>query len=129
MKRLLLFFCLLIASFGSLMVGPVDQQKAAKLGAKFMSTTSIAQKNTDIQLQLVSTVAERDAVDYYVFNVANGEGTMWVGISNSLGQTIMETTVEGDALLDLSRFDTGLYIVRIKTENGLTVQKVNLISR
>ena len=58
-----------------------------------------------------------------------GTGTMGVSVINSLGQTIMETTVEGNALLDLSRFDTGLYIVRIKTENGITVQKVNLISR
>ena len=58
-----------------------------------------------------------------------GTGKMGVSVSNSLGQTIMETTVEGNALLDLSRFDTGLYIVRIKTENGITVQKVNLISR
>ena len=63
-----------MAVIGSLMAGPVDQQKAQKLGAKFLSTTAISQKNADIQLDLVSVAADRDATDYYVFNVSNGEG-------------------------------------------------------
>ena len=60
--------------FGSLMAGPVDQQQAQKLGAKFLGTTALAQKNDNIQLDLVSIAANRDATDYYVFNVNNGEG-------------------------------------------------------
>ena len=73
MKKTLLTLCLL-AAIGSLMAGPVDQQKAQKLGAKFLSTTVIGQKTSDIQLHLVSAAIGRDAVDYYVFNVENGEG-------------------------------------------------------
>ena len=75
MKRLTLTLCLL-AAIGSLMAGPVDQQKAQKLGAKFLSTTSLSQKNTDIQLNLVSAALDlqRGGTDYYVFNVKNGEG-------------------------------------------------------
>ena len=73
MKKLTLTLCL-IAAIGSLMAGPVSQQKAQKLGAKFLSTTSLSQRNAGIQLQLVSTASNRNAVDYYVFNVANGEG-------------------------------------------------------
>lgn len=75
MKRLTLTLCLL-AAIGSLMAGPVDQQKAQKLGAKFLSTTAISQKNADIQLNLVSTAVDlqRGGTDYYVFNVKNGEG-------------------------------------------------------
>ena len=75
MKRLTLTLCLL-AAIGSLMAGPVDQQKAQKLGAKFLSTTSISQKNADIQLNLVSTAVDlqRGGIDYYVFNVKGGEG-------------------------------------------------------
>ena len=57
MKRLTLTLCLL-AAIGSLMAGPVDQQKAQKLGAKFLSTTSLSQKNADIQLNLVSTAVD-----------------------------------------------------------------------
>ena len=74
MKKPILTLCLIATCFGGLMAGPVDQQKAQKLGAKFLSTTALNQKNADIQLQLVSTATNRNAVDYYVFNVANGEG-------------------------------------------------------
>jgi gamma-glutamyl-gamma-aminobutyrate hydrolase PuuD len=74
MKKTALTLCLIAAAFGGLMAGPVDQQKAQKLGAKFLSTTSLSQRNAGIQLQLVSTASNRNAVDYYVFNVANGEG-------------------------------------------------------
>ena len=75
MKRLTLTLCLL-AAIGSLMAGPVDQQKAQKLGAKFLSTTSLSQKNADIQLNLVSAAVDlqRGGIDYYVFNVKGGEG-------------------------------------------------------
>ena len=52
-----------MAVMGSLMAGPVDQQKAQKIGAKFLSTTALSQKNANIQLDLVSTVADRDATD------------------------------------------------------------------
>ena len=76
MKKLFLSFCLIVLGFSSLMAGPVDQQKAQKLGAKFLSTTSISQKNADIQLNCVSIAAdlERGGIDYYVFNVKGGEG-------------------------------------------------------
>ena len=75
MKKLFLTLSLLVA-IGSLMAGPVDQQKAQKLGAKFLSTTAISQKNADIQLNLVSAAVDlqRGGTDYYVFNVKDGEG-------------------------------------------------------
>ena len=74
MKKHFFLLCLLTACIGSLLAGPVDQQKAQKVGAKFLSATALSQKNTDIQLNLVNTAAKRDAADYYVFNVSNGEG-------------------------------------------------------
>ena len=75
MKKTILILCFL-AVIGSLMAGPIDQQQAAKLGAKFLSTTAVGQKNADIQLNLVTAAVDlqRGATDYYVFNVANGEG-------------------------------------------------------
>ena len=74
MKKQFILICLLAAGIGSLMAGPVDRQKAQKVGAKFLSTTAVSQKNADIQLDLVSVAADRNATDYYVFNVSNGEG-------------------------------------------------------
>ena len=73
MKKTLLTLCLL-AAIGSLMAGPVDQQKAQKLGAKFLSITAVSKSNADIQLNMVSAALNRNAVDYYVFNVSNGDG-------------------------------------------------------
>ena len=74
MKKLFLSLCLVAATFCSVIAGPVDQQKAQKTGAKFLSTTTVGQKSADIQLHLVSAAVERNGVDYYVFNVSNGEG-------------------------------------------------------
>ena len=54
--------------------GPVDQQTAQRLGSRFLSTTAVAQRNADIQLQLVSAASTRGVVDYYVYNVKKGEG-------------------------------------------------------
>jgi hypothetical protein len=75
MRKTILLFCLL-AVIGSLMAGPVDQQKAQKLGAKFLSTTALSQKNADIQLNLVAAAADlqRGGTDYYVFNVKGEDG-------------------------------------------------------
>ena len=74
MKKLYLTLCLVALTFGNMLAGPVDQQKAQKVGAKFLSTTAVSQKNADIRLNLVSVAANRDATDYYVFNVKDGEG-------------------------------------------------------
>ena len=74
MRKTFLTLCLAALTLGNLLAGPVDQQKAQKVGAKFLSTTAVSQKNADIQLNLVSVAANRNATDYYVFNVSNGEG-------------------------------------------------------
>ena len=76
MKKLYLTLCLAVLTLGSLVAGPVDQQKAQKLGAKFLGTTAISQRNADIQLNCVSAAVDmqRGGIDYYVFNVKDGEG-------------------------------------------------------
>ena len=74
MKKLCFTLCLLAAIFSNLMAAPVDQQKAQSIGAKFLSTTTLSERNVDIQLNLVSVATDRDVTDYYVFNVSNGEG-------------------------------------------------------
>ena len=56
----------------------------------------------------------------------SGSGAMHISVSNLLGQTLMETTAEGSATLDLSRYDSGMYLIRIETPSGVTVQKVTV---
>ena len=65
-----------MAVIGSLMAGPVDQQKAQKVGTKFLSTTELSQKNANIALNCVSVAVDlqRGGTDSYVFNVTDGEG-------------------------------------------------------
>ena len=56
----------------------------------------------------------------------SGNGTMHISISNLLGQKLMETSAEGNAILDLRQFDQGMYLIRIENGNGVKVQKINL---
>ena len=58
MKKVYLTLCLAVITMGSLIAGPVSQQKAQQIGAKFLSTTALGQRNTDIQLTLVSVVTD-----------------------------------------------------------------------
>ena len=92
MKKFYLTLCLVAVAFGSLLAGPVDQQKAQKLGSKFLSTTALAQRNNDIQLNLVTAAITRDAVDYYVFNVKGGEGFVIVAADDRVKPILAYST-------------------------------------
>ena len=73
MKKLSILFCIM-AIAAVMHAGPVDQQKAQQLGVRFLSTTAVAQRGIDIQLNLVSTTFSRGGIDYYAFNVRGGNG-------------------------------------------------------
>jgi hypothetical protein len=60
-----------------------------------------------------------------MLNVA-GQGTMHISVLNVLGQTLQETCSEGNATLDLSQYESGMYLIRIETESGIEVQKVSI---
>lgn len=92
MRKTILTLCLAALFLGNLLAGPVDQQKAQKLGAKFLSTTSISHKSADIQLNLVSVATNRDANDYYVFNVSNGEGFVIVAADDRVKPILAYST-------------------------------------
>ena len=51
---------------------------------------------------------------------------MHISVSNLLGQKLMEAEAEGNTTLDLSRFESGMYLVRIEYADGVLVQKVNV---
>ena len=56
----------------------------------------------------------------------DGEGAMTVSVMNVLGQKVMEMTVNDNAIIDLSGCESGIYMVRIATENGTITEKVNV---
>jgi len=73
MKKVLALFMLVAIATGSVWAGNVNQQRAQRIGQQFLGTTVLGQRG-EIQLQLVSTVANRGEVDYYVYNVRGGNG-------------------------------------------------------
>jgi hypothetical protein len=74
MKKLFLLIGFIAVSLACMYAGPVDQQKAQRLGSRFLTTTAVAQRGTDVQLNLVSAASSRSGVDFYAFNVQGGEG-------------------------------------------------------
>ena len=56
----------------------------------------------------------------------NGQGAMRITVSNLLGQKLMETAAENNITLDLSGYQAGFYLVSVRTETGVTVQKLHL---
>ena len=74
MKRILTLITLVAMAMGSLYAGNVDQQRAQRIGQQFLSKTELGQDRTDLQLRLVCAALSRGEVDYYAFNVRNGNG-------------------------------------------------------
>ena len=56
----------------------------------------------------------------------SGNGTMHIRVSNLLGQTLNEVTADGNATLDLGGYGQGFYLIRVATEIGVSVQKINV---
>ncbi len=57
----------------------------------------------------------------------SGKGAMRITMSNVLGQTLNEKTVEGNTILDFSGYESGMYFIRIETENGITTYLINKV--
>ena len=55
-----------------------------------------------------------------------GNGTMTISVMNVLGQKIVETTANGNAVIDLSSYESGIYMVMVETETGIKTEKINL---
>ena len=59
-----------------------------------------------------------------VLNI-NAEAMTRVSIINTLGQTIYDRAVDADdVVLDMTQFESGVYMLRITTENGVATQRI-----
>ena len=54
------------------------------------------------------------------------EGTMTISVINVLGQKIIETTAIDNAIIDLSSYESGIYMVRVESANETMTQKVSV---
>ena len=78
-----MILCLFVVFVSGMNAGPVDQQRAQQLGAKFLNKS---------QLRLVATVADRGIADYYAFNVSNGEGFVIVAADDRVKPILAYST-------------------------------------
>ena len=57
----------------------------------------------------------------------SAEAMTRISITNSLGQTIYDNEVDSDnEVIDMTQYEGGVYMVRIVTENGVTVERVTV---
>jgi hypothetical protein len=58
----------------------------------------------------------------------SAEGMQRITVINTLGQVVYDQNANSDnEVVDMSRFDAGIYMVRIMTDNGMTTQRVSVI--
>ena len=56
------------------------------------------------------------------------QGIQRLTVVNALGQTVYDRETEGDkAQIEMAQFGTGTYLIRIFTESGATIKRVNVI--
>ena len=55
-----------------------------------------------------------------------GNGIMTITVMNMLGQTIMETNATDKATISLNGCESGVYMVQVKSEKGITTEKINV---
>ena len=83
----------------------------------------------------VTAVKENALDDVMVYpNPTNGnlniaaEGLKRITLINALGQVMYDSNANSDKVtVNMSSFDAGIYMLRIATENGMTVQRVSVI--
>ena len=92
MKKLFLILCLFVIAIDGMNAGPVGQQKAQQLGAKFLGTTTVSERNADIHLRLAYIAADRGVTEYYAFNVSNGEGFVIVAADDRVKPILAYST-------------------------------------
>lgn len=55
-------------------------------------------------------------------------GMNHVTVLNTLGQVVYDTEAEGNSLvLNLSQYQAGMYLVRVSTERGVVVKRINVV--
>ncbi len=56
------------------------------------------------------------------------EGMRRITVSNTFGQIVLDNELQGNhATLNMSQFAAGTYLIRIHTENGIAMKRVNVI--
>lgn len=58
----------------------------------------------------------------------NAEAMRRITITNTLGQVVYDQEVDSDnEVVDMTQYQTGIYMVRIATDNGVAVKRINVV--
>ena len=81
-----------------------------------------------------TSVAENDVVDNIYPNPTHGmvtieaQGMNHITVVNTLGQVVYDADVNADMMqLNLGQYKAGLYLIRVNTENGVSVKRVTVV--
>ncbi|MCF8465685.1 MAG: T9SS type A sorting domain-containing protein [Flavobacteriales bacterium] len=83
----------------------------------------------------ISKATDEDQVSFYpnpatdVLNITGLAGNGMVSVLNTIGQELLTVPFQNSdrMILNLSELTSGVYLVQIRTENGITTRKVRLI--
>ena len=51
-----------------------------------------------------------------------------ITIVNTLGQVVYDVNVDSDnEVIDMTQFETGVYMIRISTENGVATERISVL--
>ena len=106
-------------------------------GQKCESDAAVNCDNEEQDYVLVEVTAiEENGVDGLKIypNPTNGnlniqvEAMRRITIANALGQVVYDQEVDSDSeIIDMAQYQTGVYMVRITTDNGVAVKRINVV--
>ena len=56
------------------------------------------------------------------------EGMKRITLTNAIGQVVLDRTVDSDnEIVDMSQYESGIYMVRITTTDGVVVKRITIV--
>jgi hypothetical protein len=85
---------------------------------------------TDIQLGLLSNITVYPNPSKGIFTISNIEDVVSMSVTDALGRIVMDAGMKGQSTyqIDLGREESGIYFIKLSSEQGSVVKKVILES-
>jgi len=87
-----------------------------QIGEEWMNNLSIEEQELSEILIYPNPVSDR----VFIQNMNQGEAVFY----NTLGEKVLETTIEGNNVIDLSTLSSGFYVLRLSQNNAVVTKKI-----
>ena len=95
-------------------------------GLSEKSLTVKVKNSTDIDEYCITAKLYPNPTDGIV--TVEAQSLQRLTVINALGQTVYDRETEGDSTqIEMARFGTGTFLIRIQTENGVAMRRVNVV--